>query len=82
MSATTAKARGLLLGSSPAIDSARVLVARFYCTEPERVTLTCAHAVHGAQQFTVKVGEREIDGVRVFQVGKRFQFATTKDTAP
>lgn len=82
MTATTPKVRGLLLGSSPAIDSARKLVAAFYCTEPERVTLTCAHAVHGAQQFTVTLGDREIDGVRVFQVGKRFQFATTKDATP
>lgn len=78
MTATAPQTKGMLLGSSPAIDSARKIVAAFYCTEPERVTLTVAHAVQGAQQFTVKVGERDIDGVRVFQVGKRFQFATVK----
>lgn len=69
------KTRGMLLGSSPTLDGAKRLIASFYCTEPERIHLTRIEGAREQRQWTVAVGDRAMDAVRVFPHRGRFQFA-------
>lgn len=73
------KKRGRLLGSSPTLADAVRLIADFYCTERERIHLTRIEGAKGKRQWTVRVGDRMMDAVRVFLHRGRFQFAKCED---
>lgn len=69
------KSRGTLLGSSQSLAGAVQLVASFYCTETGRIHLTRVEGSGTRYQWLVRVGDREMDSVRVFPHRGRFQFA-------
>lgn len=59
---TTAPKLSTVFGSAPDLGHAKRLVADFYCTTPDRITLT-----PGADgQWLIQSGTKVVDSVRLF----------------
>lgn len=59
-----------LLGTSPTLDDMKKLIAEFYCTSADRITLTLVNP----SLWGIKVGDKEMTMTKVVSKKSRFHF--------